>query len=230
MWRAHSSARSFTRCGLLVARSRASRYGRQKPDHRVPTARFFPRTPASNHRRGSPCALRETTRSSRAPPCRREPAPAQNSCRAAAALWHRPRPRANVRRPVRESWGLNRSNVPDCASSSPRAAMPLGQRRISSVEMPPSCTHDLCSRSGGIRGCRCSPGRGRVNDFAEPGGAAGSFPSPRMICSSGSAPLSERNSTSVLSVAPMASSWSSSRPNSRSIRSTIAACTAIFAA
>jgi len=44
------------------------------------------------------------------------------------------------------------------------------------------------------------------------------------------APLSERNSTSVFSSLPDCSSWPTMRPISRSIRSTMAACTSILAA
>ena len=71
------------------------------------------------------------------------------------------------------------------------------------------------------------PMQGKVR--RDPSSAAGSCPSPRTRIVA-SAPLSERKKTTVLSSTFIARTWSSTRPISRSMRSTIAAWTAILAA
>ena len=80
--------------------------------------------------------------------------------------------------------------------------IPFGQCTISGDAMPPSLTHDLCSRSGVFEQVD-HPGPSPRNDRAEPGGAARSWPSPRINCSE-LAPLSERNRITVSRSAPMA--------------------------
>ena len=92
--------------------------------------------------------------------------------------------------------------------------------------MPPSFTHDLCSRNGALD-ADAQPGPSPRKERAEPGGAAASWPSPRIICSE-LAPLSERNTTTVSRSAPIASTCPSTLPISRSMRVIMAAWIAIL--
>ena len=73
------------------------------------------------------------------------------------------------------------------------------------------------------------PGPMLRNVAPVPHSAWGSWPSPRTMISA-LAPLSDRNKISVLSSAPVARSWATTRPISASMRLTIAAWTDILPA
>ena len=77
----------------------------------------------------------------------------------------------------------------------------VGHRTTHGVEMPPSCTQTLWRRYGEFDAL-AQPGPRHRNDFAEPGGAVWSCPSPRTMIVA-SAPLSDRKTISVFSHAPM---------------------------
>ena len=94
--------------------------------------------------------------------------------------------------------------------------------------MPPSWTQVLCRRKG-VLAAFDQPGPRHKNVFRDPGAAAGSCPSPRIMISA-LAPLSLTNRIRVLSRARIPSSCARILPTSRSMMSTIAAWIAIFVA